>query len=318
MAGEENQVCVFYGEELARYGFGHGHPFGTDRLASFWKGFVDSGLAQQVQVCEPVSASREEIEAFHTTEYVKQVILQSASGDGYLDYGDTPAYLGVYESAATVVGSSLAAAERVIAGECRRAFVPIAGLHHAHRGRAGGFCVFNDCAVVIELMRKRHGLQRIAYVDIDAHHGDGVYYCFENDPEVFTADIHEDGRFLFPGTGFAYENGKGAAKGTKLNIPVRPGADDTIFAEAWKQIEELVDSARPELILLQCGADSLAGDPLTHMRYTTAAHQKAAAQLCRIADSHCNGRILAMGGGGYNHQNLVAAWSTVVRAFLGS
>lgn len=318
MTEEGNQVCVYYGEELARYGFGHGHPFGTDRLASFWTGFLDSGLVEQVQVCEPVSASREEIEAFHTTEYVEQVIFQSANGDGYLDYGDTPAYLGVYESAATVVGSSLAAAERIISGKCRRAFVPIAGLHHAYRQRAGGFCVFNDCAVVIELMRKRHDLQRIAYVDIDAHHGDGVYYSFENDPEVFTADIHEDGRFLFPGTGFAHEDGKGAAKGTKLNIPVRPGADDTIFTEAWEKIEELVDRARPEMILLQCGADSLAGDPLTHMRYTAGAHQQAATRLCRLAEKHCDGRVLAMGGGGYNHQNLVAAWTTVVRAFLDS
>jgi acetoin utilization protein AcuC len=318
MTVEGNQVCVFHGEELARYGFGHDHPFGTDRLDAFWQGFLDCGLAGQVQICSPVSASREEIEAFHSAEYVEQVIRQSAGGDGYLDYGDTPAYRGVYEAAATVVGSSLAAAQLIIEGGCRRAFVPIGGLHHAHRERAGGFCVFNDCAVVIELMRKRHDLRRIAYVDIDAHHGDGIYYGFEDDPEVFTADIHEDGRFLFPGTGFANETGKGEAVGTKLNIPVRPGADDTVFAEAWQRIEELVDDARPELILLQCGADSLAGDPLTHMRYTTAAFQQAATQLCRLADSHCDGRLLAMGGGGYNHQNLVAAWTTVVGAFLDS
>jgi acetoin utilization protein AcuC len=196
--------------------------------------------------------------------------------------------------------------------------VPIAGLHHARRERAGGFCVLNDCAVVIEVMRRRFGLQRIAYVDIDAHHGDGVYYGFEDDPEVFIADIHEDGRFLYPGTGFAHENGSGPARGTKLNIPVRPGADDAVFAEAWQRIEEQVESARPELILLQCGADSLAGDPLTHMRYTTAAHRLAADRLCQLADLHCEGRVLAMGGGGYNHQNLVAAWITVIRALLGS
>ena len=110
-------------------------------------------------------------------------------------------------------------------GECRRAFVPIAGLHHAARDRAAGFCVFNDCGVAIELL-KRAGLKRIAYVDIDAHHGDGVFYAFEDDPAVIFADLHEDGRYLYPGTGMAEEIGKGAARGMKLNVPLPPGADD--------------------------------------------------------------------------------------------
>jgi len=314
MANDKN-VCVYYGEELAEYGFGHGHPFGTDRLAAFWKGFCGTDLADQVCIRSPITASREEIEAFHTPEYVDQVILQSGSGHGYLDYGDTPAYQGVYEAAATVVGSTLDAVQRLVDGSCHRAFVPIAGLHHAHRERAGGFCVFNDCAVAISILRSRHNISRIAYVDIDAHHGDGVYYGFEDDPDLIIGDIHEDGRFLFPGTGFSHETGSGAAAGTKLNFPVRPGAADDVFDRIWKQIRDHVDAAAPELIMLQCGADALAGDPITHLRYSLAAYRQAASDLCRLADRHCHGRIIALGGGGYNHDNLASAWTTVVRAF---
>jgi len=203
-----------------------------------------------------------------------------------------------------------------MAGECRRAFVPIAGLHHARRDRAAGFCVFNDCGIAIEALRAEHGVRRVAYVDIDAHHGDGVFYAFEDDPELCFADLHEDGRYLYPGTGAADETGRGAAAGTKLNIPMPPDADDGAFREQWQRVEGFVRAARPEFILLQCGADSLAGDPITHLRYSAAAHGHAAARLCRLADECCQGRLLALGGGGYNLGNLASAWTAVVAAMV--
>ena len=128
---------------------------------------------------------------------------RSASGEGYLDGGDTPAFRGIFEAACDVVGASLVATDAVMAVSASRAFVPIAGLHHAGRAHAAGFCVFNDCGVVIEHLKRVHGLARIAYVDIDAHHGDGVYYGFEDDPALIFADLHEDGEFLYPGTGAA-------------------------------------------------------------------------------------------------------------------
>jgi len=171
---------------------------------------------------EPAQASIEELLLFHTPAYVEFVQRSSEQGGGYLDAGDTPSFRGVFEVAACVVGGSLAAAEWIMAGTRRRAFAPIAGLHHAARDRAAGFCVFNDCGIVIEALRRRHGLKRIAYVDIDAHHGDGVYYGFEDDPGVIFADIHESGDTLYPGTGSIAETGRGAAIGTKLNLPL-PG-----------------------------------------------------------------------------------------------
>ena len=309
-------VCVFVGDELARYGFGHGHPFGSDRMQAFWDEVVWLGLDKLVQTCAPALATQEQIERFHGHEYVERVKAQSSIGEGFLDYGDTPAFPGVYEAAAYVVGTSLAAMERVLSGECRRAFVPIAGLHHARRDGAAGFCVFNDCGVVIETLRVVHGIRRIAYVDIDAHHGDGVYYGFEDDPELFFADLHEDGRYLYPGTGAAHEHGRGAAAGTKLNIPMRPGADDRDFRTAWTAVEELLYAARPEFIILQCGADSLAGDPITHLQYSAESHRHATTSLCEFAEEQCDGRLLALGGGGYNRANLAAAWTAVVEALL--
>ena len=309
-------TCVYIGDELARYGFGQGHPFGPDRLGAFWKQAQASGLDARVTRCSPVSAGRDSLEWFHTREYVDRVIRQSETGTGYLDLGDTPAFPGVYEAACYVVGSVLDAVKRLQADECRHAFVPIAGLHHARRDSAAGFCVFNDCGIAIEALRQVYGLQRIAYVDIDAHHGDGVFYAFENDPELMIADLHEDGRFLYPGTGSAEETGRGAAQGTKLNIPMPPAAGDDAFREAWGRVESLVEKFRPEFILFQCGADSIAGDPITHLAYTPAAHRHAAAGLCRLAERHCSGRLLAMGGGGYNRQNLGLAWSAVLEALI--
>ncbi len=203
-----------------------------------------------------------------------------------------------------------------MAGHARRAFVPIAGLHHAARDRAAGFCIYNDCGVVLELLRSRHGLARLAYVDIDAHHGDGVYYAFEADPGICITDIHEDGRYLYPGTGTAAERGLGPAAGSKLNLPLTPGAGDDEFRAAWDRAEAHLADFRPEFILFQCGADSLAGDPLAHLQLSAGAHGFAARRLCALADRWADGRLLATGGGGYNRRNLALAWTAVVGAFV--
>lgn len=311
-------VLVIRDERIAAYGFSDGHPFGPDRHDVFHAELDASGLAPRVVRRAGRLATGEELLAFHDEAYVRFVHGQCAQGEGFLDGGDTPAARGLDAAAAAVVGASVGAMDAIMTGEARRAFVPIAGLHHAGRDHAAGFCVFNDCGVVMELLRSRHGLRRVAYVDIDAHHGDGVFYGFESDPDIIFADIHEDGRYLYPGTGAAHETGSGAARGTKLNLPLPPGADDTAFRAAWAQVESYLERARPEFIVFQCGADSVAGDPLTHLQFSPDAHGYAAARLCQLADRHCAGRLLATGGGGYNRRNLALAWTAVVRAFVGS
>jgi acetoin utilization protein AcuC len=311
-----HDMILVTGPEIAAYGFPGGHPFGPDRHAAFRHEVEASPAWDRVERIAARAATRAELETFHTPAYIDHVAALSAAGTGLLDQGDTPAYPGVFEAAAAVVGGTLEALDRIVTGPTTRAFIPIAGLHHARRDAAAGFCVFNDCGVAAEVARRRYGIERVGYVDIDAHHGDGVFYGFESDPDLLFADIHEDGRFLYPGTGAREETGRGAAAGTKLNIPLPPGADDAAFHTAWAEIEAYLDLHEPQLILFQCGADSLAGDPITHLRFSPAAHAHAAGRLRQIADRHAGGRLLAMGGGGYNRTNLAVAWTRVVEELV--
>lgn len=311
-------TAVFYGEELARYGFGGSHPWGTDRIHAFWSHLQRENVANIV-VEQPEISDEQTALLFHGQEYVELVKMASRQCRSIpLDRGDTPSFRGVFEAALYVAGSTLAAVDMVVAGRDRagrkieHAFNPIGGLHHARRDSAGGFCVFNDIGMAIVQARKKYNIQRIAYVDIDAHHGDGIFYEFEDDPLLFFADVHEHG--IYPGTGFSAETGAGKAKGTKLNIPLQPGAGDAEFMAAFEKIEEFVDGCRPELIILQCGADGLAGDPITDLQYSEKAHAHAAERLHRLAHRHCSGRMVALGGGGYNRTNIGRAWAEVVKA----
>jgi acetoin utilization protein AcuC len=289
------------------------------RLEAFRLQAEATGLtkAPQIQWVEPTRAGRELLTLFHTDRYVKFVERASEQGTGFLDNGDTPAFTGLYDATAFVVGSTANLLDLMLRGNVDHSFNPMGGLHHARRDRAGGFCVFNDAGIAIELARHRHGLKRILYVDIDAHHGDGVFYEYYRDPDLWVADIHEDGRYLYPGTGGSTETGGPDASGTKLNIPMPPGAGDEEFATAFERVEKFATKAAPELVILQCGADGLRGDPLTHLAYTAAAHRRAAVRLHDVAHRHCAGRLLALGGGGYNPANVAEAWTAVIRGISG-
>ena len=313
----DSKILVVKDENISSYGFGDDHPFGPDRHGAFHRYLTDSGISNLVHLAgSGYIAVRADIERFHTNEYIDRVIAHCQLGKGFLDNGDTPAIQGLYESSLAVVGASLFVTEEIISGRFKRAFVPIAGLHHAKRDSAGGFCVFNDIGVVIETLRKIHGVNRIAYIDIDAHHGDGVYYSYEEDPNLIFVDVHEDGRFLFPGTGFPEEIGIGLAKGTKKNISLKPGDGDVVFQENWSHIHAFLDHFEPEFFILQCGADSLLGDPITNLALSEKSHYLAAQSLSLLAEKHAKGRIIALGGGGYNRDNIGRAWTQVVKAFV--
>src|SRR5919112_3192935 len=270
-------TAVFFGEELAKYGFGKSHPLNLDRIYAFWSKFTALELdkSTQIRIEKPHTVKEETILEFHDKDYVEFIKNASKHGTGLLDLGDTPAFRGVFEASSYVVGTSIKALDLVVkkTDGILHAFNPIGGLHHARRGSAGGFCVFNDIGIIIMHAKKRYGLKRICYVDMDAHHGDGVYYEFEQDSDVYIADIHEDGRYLYPGTGDENEVGKGDARGTKLNIPLKPTSGDSDFISAFEKAEEFIGTvAKPDLIILQCGADGIIRDPLASLQYTANAH----------------------------------------------
>jgi acetoin utilization protein AcuC len=309
-------VALYCSDRTAEYGFGPDHPFGPDRQAAFLRALAAAGLDRSVIQRRPHPAADTDLMLFHEPQMVDFVRDRCAREGGYLDFGDTPALEHVYEAARYVVGATLLAVEDVFERRVRYGFVPIGGLHHAARKAAAGFCVFNDIGIAIESLRQRFGVRRIAYVDIDAHHGDGVFYGFEDDPDVIFADIHQDGRTLYPGTGMPEERGTGAAEGRKLNLSLPPGTGSEGFRNAWQQVEAFIDAAEPEFILMQCGADSLAGDPITDLALTHEDHAHAATGLAALAERHAGGRLVALGGGGYNRDNLGRAWSAVVAALL--
>ncbi len=313
-------VGVFIGDTSSWYSFPSGHPMSGIRAKAFLGRMKKEGLTNTrgLTIFEPVKSSLEDLSLFHTEKYIEFVKKSSEIGSGFLDSGDTPVFKGIFEASTHVVGSTLKGLEMIMGKQVTHVFNPIGGLHHARKNSAAGFCVFNDVAIAIIKAKKHYNLKRILYVDIDAHHGDGVFYAFYDDPHVFIADIHEDGQYLYPGTGSKDEVGQGSAIGTKLSIPLAPHSGDQQFKEAFNQVALFAASIAPELILFQCGADGLIEDPLAHLKYSPDAHRHAADILHELAHNYAEGRILAMGGGGYNSYNTAMAWVEVIKEFLSS
>jgi acetoin utilization protein AcuC len=311
-----SSVALYADAGLAGYGFPAGHPLGSDRQGAFLALAQERGLLAQVSMQASRRATREEIGRFHTPGHIDKVAGAERNRLEFLDEGDTPVFPGVFEASSRVVGAALDGLSRVMQGEFRRCLQPVGGLHHAARNRSAGFCVFNDLGVVIETLRATYGVRRIAYVDIDVHHGDGIFYAYEDDPDLIIADVHEDGRTLYPGTGGEHETGRGPARGTKLNIPLKAGSGDAEFAAAWPTVIDHLRKFEPEFVLFQCGADGLEGDPLAHLRYSAATHALAARKLRLVAEQFAGGRAMAFGGGGYDRGNLARAWCAVLREWL--
>ncbi len=311
-----SSIAIVSGKELANYHFGDQHPFGPDRHQAFLDGMERLGISDAVEWLTPVQCGKEALESFHSKEFIEKVITESARGEGYLDHGDTPSRKGIFEATCYIVGSVCDLADRIIEGEFRRGFIPIAGLHHGYRDHCSGFCVFNDCGVLIERLRRKHHLRKILYVDIDAHHGDGVFYNYESDSEVFIVDFHEDGKYLYPGSGDVDETGSGPAQGSKMNFPMPMQANDHDLAHLWEVAELFIRSIEPEFIIFQCGADSMKGDPITHLEYSEKSYQLVTSSLCRLADEFSEGRLIALGGGGYNMDNIARAWPGVVQTLV--
>jgi acetoin utilization protein AcuC len=305
---------IVYSETFQQYDFGPTHPLKPTRLKLTYELMKEIGLlsAKNVKVISPREASRDELLLFHEEDYLRLVKKMSQQGTGYLDMGDTPAFKGCYEASALATGASLAAVDSVMSGKVTHAINMAGGLHHAHPDSASGFCIFNDPAISIAYLKKKYGLERVLYLDVDAHHGDGVMYGFYSDPAVLDIDFHEDGRHLFPGTGFTHEVGEGKAVGLKINVPLPPFVDDETYLGLFRKIvPAAVSKYRPQVLLLQCGADSHANDLLGHLQITTRTYTEVVRTIHELAHELAEGRFVIFGGGGYNIANVARTWTAV-------
>ncbi|MCI4338301.1 MAG: acetoin utilization protein AcuC [Thermoplasmata archaeon] len=305
-------VDVSWDHRFLQYEFGLGHPFTerSRRLAVsllLSAGYFREGAPARRLRAEAPAATTEALERFHHGEYLEQLREVSESGERrFLDAGDTPSFPGCFEAASRIVGATVAAARLVQEHPEIHALQPSGGLHHARPATASGFCILNDVACAIADAFAR-GVDRVAYVDIDVHHGDGVMYGFYGDARLLDLDVHQDGQTLWPGTGDASETGEGQGKGLKVNAPLAPGAGDR---ELLRVIEAVflprIQEFRPRLIVLQTGVDGCAGDPLAGLRYSVGGYRVAVARIHAIAHE-VNASLLATGGGGYVAANVSRA-----------
>jgi acetoin utilization protein AcuC len=303
--------------EARAYDHGPQHPLRPQRVLYTWDLIRACGLLQRpnVETLACASASDDEIARVHSREFIDATRRAGWGEEGpWMLYGygpgDNPIFPNMHEAGAVVVGASLAAAEAVLSGRVDHAFNAAGGLHHAMPSRASGFCVYNDPAVVIAWLLG-HGAERIAYVDVDVHHGDGVQAVFYADPRVLTVSIHESGEYLFPGTGSVSERGAGAAEGTKVNVPLAPGTGDEAWLEAFREIvPPIVGRWKPDVLVTQLGCDTHYTDPLAHLQLTTGAYRETARMLHELAHGAAGGRWVATGGGGYQWARVVPrAWT---------
>ncbi|MEJ7744054.1 MAG: acetoin utilization protein AcuC [Nocardioidaceae bacterium] len=317
-------ACVVFDEDLTRYDFGAGHPLAPVRIDLTMRlarclGVLD--LPDLELVRAPI-ASDEQIRLVHTDAYVRAVRAASDEPHGqYLALGlgtdDNPIFAGMHDASAAVVGATLEAARRVWSGEKMHAANISGGLHHAMADLASGFCIYNDPAIAIAWLLDQ-GAERVAYVDIDVHHGDGVQAAFYDDPRVLTISLHEDPGSLFPGTGRVSESGGPDADGCAVNVALPPGTGDEGWLRAFHAVvPALLRSFRPDVLVSQHGCDSHLDDPLAHLMLSVDGQRAAHLALHDLAHEVCGGKWVVTGGGGYAIYHVVPRTWTHLLAVVG-
>jgi acetoin utilization protein AcuC len=299
-----------HSDALLTFGYGPNHPLQTERISVTNQLIAHYGLDLPAYDISP--AGVEKMSWFHDPNYLTALadFAQNPDGDAYYRFGyglghaDNPAFTGLWQWAQLVVGASLRAMELVVNDRRPAALALAGGMHHGLPGRASGFCYINDVGVIIKYLLKQ-GF-KVAYVDIDAHHGDGVQWPFFSSDQVLTISIHQHPSTIFPGTGLAQEMGQGPGLGFAVNIPLWPDSDDEIYIRSFDLIvPPLLERFAPDYIITQLGADSLRGDPITNLNVTTAAYCHCVRRLKEMAW----GRWIALGGGGYNLAATARSWT---------
>jgi acetoin utilization protein AcuC len=300
-----------YSRELEKYGYPPEHPFNTIRPKKTREIVSSMGLLSGAGRSEaaPVAVERVVLKKFHTARYLHA--LRKASPrrwdaeafDMGLGTEDCPIFNRLYDYAVLAAGGTLVGAKLILSGSADVAFNPSGGFHHAGPERASGFCYINDVALACTVLAEAG--KRVLYLDVDVHHGDGVAYAFYDRSDVMTISLHENPRLLFPGTGFENEIGKGQGKGYCVNVPLPIGTYDQAYMKAFDAVARpLIEAFKSDVIVIQLGADALAGDPLAHLYLTNNVYVDILSSLLSLDTP-----ILATGGGGYNIDNTVRAWA---------
>lgn len=311
------KTAFIHSDDYLNYYFNDDHPFNQKRISMTIDLLQMMNLLADSDFVAPRMADDDELALVHDRQYI-DVVRESGHSDQTpaiaASFGigteDCPAFPNMHEATALAVGGTLRAAELVMSGEYQHAVNLAGGLHHGFRGRASGFCIYNDCSVAIAYLRQKYDA-RVLYIDTDAHHGDGVQWAFYDDPNVLTLSFHETGKYLFPGTGNITERGDGQGYGFSVNVPLDAFTEDDSWLEAYRTVLPTVARGfKPDIIVTQNGCDSHTFDPLTHLSTTMRIYQEIPRLARDLADELCDGRLIATGGGGYDIWRVVPrAWS---------
>ncbi len=305
-------ATLLFHDRYLDYDFGPEHPFSPVRQ-EMTIDLLDA-LGHPIDAVEPPVARRADVRRVHSERFVSKV---EAASDGTpppkarpfgLNTGDVPVFEDMDAATRGLVGGTLHGARLIAKGEATRVLQLGGGLHHAREEKASGFCVYNDLSVAIDGLRAQD--LRVAYVDVDVHHGDGVQFVHYEDPEVLTVSLHETGRALFPGTGHVEETGTGPGKGFSLNVPLAPFTEPTSYLDAFERVvPHALQHFQPDVIVAQCGADAHFSDPLADLLLTTQAYEQIFRRLLALADAHTGGRLLCTLGGGYRLSAVSRIWA---------
>jgi acetoin utilization protein AcuC len=321
VSGVTDSVAVFYNERFIDYDLGPDHPLHQDRILLHYELSKALGVLQGPGVSEPKfePATDEQLALIHSKEYIEQIrSLSTQKNYSVLDTGDTSAFPGAYDVARLLVGGTLAAVDSVMKSKVDHSWNPGGGLHHAHTDRAAGFCIFNDVAIACRYLQKHYGVKRILYLDIDVHHGDGVQELFFDDPSVLTLSIHQTGRTIYPDSGFSNEIGEGEGLGYSVNVPLPPYTNNEQYLEAFEAIvPPIIEAFHPEVIVMQNGVDTHYQDELGNLILTTHAFDSISSRVHELAHRLVNGRLVAVGGGGYSYYSVPRCWTVILANLIG-
>jgi acetoin utilization protein AcuC len=317
---------IIWSDRFLDYNLGEGHPMNTKRLIVPYK-LLESALFRLSDILvfdQFQPASDDEIQLFHTPDYLKAMKISSKEGGKPqwkfgLGTEDCPIFPGMHESSSLIVGGVLEGVNRILKGDVLQAFCVLGGTHHAFPDRAAGFCYYNDAVIAIKHLQKHVGIERVLYIDTDVHHGDGVLKAFHQDESVLCISIHEHGHFNFPGSGHSDEIGEGKGKGYTINIPLFPGTWDDLYLRTFEQIIPcLWEEFDPEFIIWQCGADGHYDDVLGHFALTTKMYHSLSSRIAELSKNcKANGKLLLLGGGGYNPDSAARIWLTTIAGLSG-